>query len=330
MRLLSRLLADVRGRVGLAIVLVLLMAVIAPELIARADPTEADIAQRLRPPSFAHLFGTDHLGRDLFSRVVFGSRYTLVPTFIVVLASALIGSAVGLAAGYRGGRLDWLLMRASDVALGFPLFIMAMAIIAVIGRGLLNALIAGVIVWWAQYARLMRASVLAVRELLYVEAARAIGLTGPAIALYQILPNAVTPLIVKCTFDIARVLLLLTGLSFLGLGTLPPAPEWGVMITESRSYILEAWWYPAFPGLAIALACLGFNLLGDALATAWNPAANANPSPRKLGQRRGIFRRRHVQPPTAAHEAPLSQPSGRLSERGAGRDHSGPPTSAKT
>jgi peptide/nickel transport system permease protein len=174
-------------------------------------------------------------------------------------------------AGYRGGRADWMLMRLADVALGFPLFIMAMAIIAVIGRGLTKALVAGVVVWWAQYARLMRASVLTVRDLQYVEAARTVGLSDFAIVRSYVFPNAITPIVVKITFDLARVILLLTGLSFLGLGTLPPAPEWGVIITESRSYILQAWWYPTFPGVAIAVSCLGLNLLGDSLATALDP-----------------------------------------------------------
>jgi peptide/nickel transport system permease protein len=162
-------------------------------------------------------------------------------------------------------------MRFADVALGFPLFIMAMAIIAVIGRGLVKALLAGVVVWWAQYARLMRASVLAVRHLQFVEAARSIGLSDTAILQRHVVPNAMTPIVVKITFDLARVILLLTALSFLGLGTLPPAPEWGVIITESRSYILQAWWYPTFPGLAIAVSCLGLNLLGDSLAAALDP-----------------------------------------------------------
>lgn len=242
-----------------------------PELFTPADPYAVDLDRRLLPPGPGGWFGTDDFGRDLFTRVVYGARTSLGATLVVVAAASLIGTLFGAVAGFARGYLDDVIMRVTDVMISFPLFIMAMAIVAVLGRDITNAVIAGVAIWWAQYARLVRGSVLATAAQPYVEAARVIGGSPARVLLRHVLPNSTAPVIVKASLDVSQVLLVITGLSFIGLGAQPPAAEWGAMVTIGRKFLFDAWWYPTMPGLAIFITGLSFNLLGDELVTLLDP-----------------------------------------------------------
>jgi len=242
-----------------------------PGLFTRADPYAVNIEKRLRPPSSEHWFGTDDFGRDLFSRVVYGARTSLGASLVVVAVAASVGTLLGALAGFARGSLDDLIMRTTDLMISFPLFIMAMVIVAVLGRNITNAVIAGVIIWWAQYARLVRGNVLSTREQPYIEAARVVGGSPARILLRHVLPNSVAPVIVKASLDIGQVLLVITGLSFIGLGAQPPAAEWGAMVTIGRKFLFDSWWYPTMPGLAIFVTSLSFNLLGDELVMLLDP-----------------------------------------------------------
>ena len=247
------------------------LCVLWPGLFARAEPYATNLNIRLQPPNSEHWFGTDDFGRDLFSRVVYGARLSLGGSLIVIAAAASIGTLLGALAGFAGGYVDDLIMRTTDLMISFPLFIMAMAIVTVLGRGILNAVIAGIVIWWAQYARLVRGSVLTINERAYVEAARAVGASSSRILMRHVLPNSVAPAIVKASLDVGQVLLVITGLSFIGLGAQPPAAEWGAMVTIGRKFLFDAWWYPTMPGLAIFATSLSFNLLGDELVALLNP-----------------------------------------------------------
>jgi peptide/nickel transport system permease protein len=248
----------------------LLIAVAAP-LLAPADPLVQDLYNRLSPPSYSHLFGTDDFGRDLLSRVIYGARISLRIGTVAVTIALVVGSFVGLVAGYWGGFLDQVLMRAMDLMLAFPSILLAIGIVAVLGPGLENAMLAVGIVAIPQYARLVRASVLTIREQEYVAAARALGAGDFRILFSTVLPNCLTPLIVQSTLGLATAILDAAGLSFLGLGAQPPAPEWGAMLNGGRELILSAPWVLTFPGLAIFLSVLAFNLLGDGLRDALDP-----------------------------------------------------------
>lgn len=270
---------DVLRRLGqhptLALCLMVLalvgISILRPELFTHTDPYAVNVDRRLQPPGPESWFGTDDFGRDLFSRVVYGARISLVATLVVVTAAASIGSLLGATAGFARGQVGNLIMRITDVIISFPLFIMAMAIVAVLGRDLTNAVIAGIIIWWAQYARLVRASVLATREEPYVDAARVLGVPPIRILLRHVLPNSIAPVIVKASLDVGQVLLVITGLSFIGLGAQPPTAEWGAMVTIGRKFLFDSWWYPTMPGLAIFVTSLSFNLLGDELVTLLDP-----------------------------------------------------------
>jgi peptide/nickel transport system permease protein len=249
---------------------VLLIAIFAP-LIAGSDPLAQNLAQQAQAPSAAHWFGTDKLGRDLFARIVYGARISIRIGFVAVGLAITAGTLIGLVAGYAGGRVDTLLMGAMDVMLAFPSIILAIGITTILGPSITNLMIAVGIVYVPQYARLARSSVLNLRDIEFVEAARAIGARTPAILTRHILPNILTPLLVQATLGIATAELEAAGLSYLGLGARPPMPEWGAMLNDARDYWLSAPWALVFPGVSITLLVLGFNLLGDGLRDALDP-----------------------------------------------------------
>ncbi len=255
---------------GALLALFLLIAAAAP-WIAPRDPLAQDLYGRLSPPSAKNWFGTDDFGRDILSRVLHGSRVSLRVGVAAVAIALVVGTAVGLTAGYWGGLLDNVLMRLMDLMLAFPSILLAIVVVAVLGPSLNNAMLAVGIVSIPQYARLVRASVLSIREQDYVTAARALGARDARIILTAILPNCVAPLTVQATLGMAGAILDAAGLSFLGLGAQPPTPEWGAMLSGGRDFILSAPWVLTFPGLAILLTVLAFNLLGDGLRDALDP-----------------------------------------------------------
>jgi ABC-type dipeptide/oligopeptide/nickel transport system permease subunit len=255
---------------GALLALFLLIAAAAP-WIAPHDPLSQDLYGRLSPPSAKNWFGTDDFGRDILSRVLHGARVSLRVGVAAVAIALVVGTAIGLTAGYWGGLLDNVLMRLMDLMLAFPSILLAIVVVAVLGPSLNNAMLAVGIVSIPQYARLVRASVLSIREQDYVTAARALGAGDARIVLTAILPNCVAPLTVQSTLGMAGAILDAAGLSFLGLGAQPPTPEWGAMLSGGRDFILSAPWVLTFPGLAILLTVLAFNLLGDGLRDALDP-----------------------------------------------------------
>jgi peptide/nickel transport system permease protein len=257
--------------VGGGILTFFLLTAAGAPLLAPADPLVQDLYHRLSPPSYEHPFGTDDFGRDVLSRVIYGSRISLRIGVVAVLIALVVGSSIGLVAGYWGGKIDQVLMRIMDLLLAFPSILLAIGIVAVLGPGLENAMLAIGTVAVPQYARLVRGSVLTIREQEYVAAARALGAGDVRIVLYAVLPNCLTPLIVQSTLGLATAILDAAGLSFLGLGAQPPLPEWGAMLNGGRELVLSAPWVLTFPGLAIFLNVLAFNLLGDGLRDALDP-----------------------------------------------------------
>jgi peptide/nickel transport system permease protein len=268
-----RLVASPVARAGLGIVIVFfLMAVVTPLVHDYDAKTDSNLALRLKRPTLAHPFGTDTLGRDLVVRVLHATRVTLGLAVSAVAVAALVGSLIGLIAGYLGARTDVVLMFAMDILLAFPGTLLAIAIVAMMGPGLRNSLFAISLVSIPSYARLSRAAVLSVREQEFVTAARGIGSSGLRVLLGHILPNSLPPLIVQTTLAIAFAILEAAALGFLGLGAQPPTPEWGAMLADSYKYFTSgAWWAFLFPGAAIMLSVLGFNLLGDGLRDALDP-----------------------------------------------------------
>ena len=252
------------------IVTLALIAVLAP-VIAPANPLKQVLSTRLKPPSAAHWLGTDQLGRDVLSRMIYGARISLTIGIVVVGLAASLGTLVGLVAGYTGGWLDEGLMRLTDVFFAFPALILAMAISGALGPSLTNAMIAIAVVTWPVYARLVRAQVLSLREREYVEASRSLGASAERIVWHHILPNTLAPLLVQASFDMGAAILSAAGLSFIGFGTQPPTAEWGVMISEGRNYIATQPWLSLFPGVAILLTVAAFNLIGDGLRDALDP-----------------------------------------------------------
>jgi peptide/nickel transport system permease protein len=264
------LLRDRTAVLGLVLVTVLVIGAVFAKALAPHDPNAVDVLNRLAPPSRHHLFGTDHLGRDIFSRVLYGGRLSIGSAVLAGVATGTVGLFIGMAAGYFGGVVDMVISRVMDVLLAFPLFLLALAITGIIGPGLHNLLIALVLASWAQYARIVRGAVLAEKSKTYVEAARAAGASSGRILRRHLLPNIVAPVVVLTTLDTGVMMLALSGLSFLGLGVRPPAAEWGAMLSEGRSY-LDHPQMMVFPGVAIFLTVLGFNLLGDGLRDALDP-----------------------------------------------------------
>ncbi len=268
---LRRLARDGPALVGLVIVLLMVVLAVAAPLIARQDPLEQTLVQRLKPPSASHLFGTDNLGRDVFARVLYGGRISLRVGLIAVALGAGLGTFLGLLAGYGGRVADSLISRTMEVLLAFPSTLLAIAIVAARGPGLENTMLAIGIIGVPIYARLTRASVLALKERDFVVAARCTGASGARILFRHILPNSLSPLIVQATLGIATAIIEAAALGFLGLGAQPPNPEWGLMLTDARNFLLNAPWAMIFPGVAIMLTVLGFNLFGDGLRDALDP-----------------------------------------------------------
>ncbi|AMJ63310.1 nickel transporter permease [Bosea sp. PAMC 26642] len=251
--------------VGLAIIVALLLVAAFAPLIAPFDPLAQNLDRRLLPPSSGNFFGTDSLGRDIFSRIVYGTRVTLVIVLLVVVTVGPIGLLIGAASGYLGGWVDRLLMRITDVFLAFPRLVLALAFVAALGPGLENAVIAIAITAWPPYARVARAETLIIRQQDYIAAIRLQGASQWRIVWKHVVPMCLPSLIVRTTLDMAGIILIAAGLGFLGLGAQPPIPEWGAMISAGREQIFDQWWVATFPGLAICIVALGFNLLGDGL-----------------------------------------------------------------
>ncbi len=269
-----RFLRNTGTLVGGTLALLLVLLALAAPLLA-GDPLAQSLSERLQAPSASHLFGTDQLGRDVLSRTLYGARISLALGFLVVALSVTVGSLVGLAAGLLGGGWDDLLMRLTDIFLAFPALILAMAISAALGPSLTNVMIAVAAVSWPAYARLLRAQVLAVKHVEFVDAARALGAPAWRLALRHLLPNSVTPLLVQGSFDVGAAILTAAGLGFIGFGAQPPTPEWGAMVSETRNFITEAPWASAAPALAILLTVLAFNLLGDGLRDVLDPRGDS-------------------------------------------------------
>jgi peptide/nickel transport system permease protein len=249
---------------GSATALILGLAAAAPAL-SRHDPNRMNIALALRPPSTVHWFGTDEAGRDILSRVLHGSRESITAALVVIAAALVIGIVVGALAGWCRATVDEVLMRATDLFFAFPPLVLAMAITAALGPSLSNAVIAAVVVWWPTYARLVRAEVLRVRENLYVEAGRALGLSDGRLLLRHVLPQTWGVLNARATVDVGYTILFIATLGFVGLGSKPPTAEWGAMIAGARTYFLDSWWTMTFPGLALFVTVICLSLLGDAI-----------------------------------------------------------------
>jgi peptide/nickel transport system permease protein len=259
---------------GLLVILVLsISAIFAPFLAPFPDQGKglSNLEERLEPPTLKHPLGTDNLGRDILSRIIYGARISLKSAAVVVLIVMSIGVPLGLLAGYFGGKLDEVIMRFADMILAFPSLLLAIAIVASLGPSLINALIAIAIPWWPWYTRLMRSQVISVKEMQFVESARAIGASRWRIMFRHILPNCLSPIIVQATVDMGFIILAIASLGFLGLGTQPPAADWGVMVSDGREFFMNQWWISTFSGGAIFLTVLAFNLTGDGIREALDP-----------------------------------------------------------
>jgi peptide/nickel transport system permease protein len=256
---------------AIAVIVALGIGALFAPLLAPADPLAQALGSRLEPPSAANWLGTDQLGRDIASRLLYGARISLIIGIVVVASAGVFGTVVGIVAGYAGGLVDEALMRFTEVFLAFPPLILAMAIAGALGPSLTNAIIAIAAVTWAVYARLARGQILSLRRREYVEAARSIGASRVRILLRHLLPNALAPLLVQASFDMGSAIIAAAGLSFIGFGAQPPTPEWGVMISEGRNFISTEPWLSLFPGLAILFAVGAFNVLGDGLRDVLDP-----------------------------------------------------------
>jgi peptide/nickel transport system permease protein len=256
---------------GAALLLLMTFASIAAPLLTSYNPTRMSPAVRLQPPSAAHPFGTDQLGRDVLARTLYGGRLSLPMGVVPIAVAAVVGLLLGLIAGYFGGWLDLIIMRVADVWVAFPPILLAMAIVTILGTGLPNIMIALGIAWIPYYARMVRGSVLEAKEHVYVDAAQALGARRPRVVLRHILPNVLTPIMVMASMGVANAILAGAALSFLGLGAQAPAPEWGTSLADARQFIRLGWWIGLFPGLAIAITVLGANLIGDGLRDALDP-----------------------------------------------------------
>ena len=281
---LRSMLRDWSAIVGLVLVGLLVTGAVLAPWLAPHDPDHVDVLRKFAAPSARFPLGTDNLGRDVLSRLLFGGRVSIGTAVVAGVLIGVIGTAVGLVVGYWGGITDALIGRLVDLLLAFPPFLLAMAVLGLLGPGLRNLTLALVAVAWAQYARIVRSAVLVEREKEYIEAARAVGASSPRVMVRHVLPNIFAPIIVLLTLDMGIVLLEISGLSFLGLGVSPPTPEWGAMLSEGRTYLSQAPQMMLFPGAAIFLLVLGFNLLGDGLRDALDPQTRRH----RRGRRRWI------------------------------------------
>ena len=250
---------------GAVVLLIVLVCILVPGAVAPHDAYKIDMSQQLQPPSLVHPFGTDEAGRDVLSRVIYGTRYSVLLAMGIIVIVTVIGSVIGIISGLAGGRIDEIIMRVVEVFLSFPTYVLAMTIAASIGRDLRSASIALIIVWWPSYTRMVRGLVLSLKENLFFEAARALGTGFGRMMTWHVLPHIWKELNARVTVDIGRAILALAGLNFLGLGAQPPTPEWGLLVANSRQFFTPAWWYSTFPGFVIFVVVIAFTLLGDAL-----------------------------------------------------------------
>jgi peptide/nickel transport system permease protein len=257
--------------VGLVVIVIVLAVMVFAPLLAPYDPNAVSLGRRLAPPSAAHWFGTDEVGRDIFSRVLYGSRQSVSVGFFVVLIAGTIGTVTGCLSGVVGGRLDSILMRVMDIMLSVPSLVLIMALAAALGPSLVNAMLAIAVVRIPYYVRLARGQALTIREMNYVKAARTYGASRWHLVQWHVLRNALPPVIVQATLDIGATILMAAALGFIGLGAQQPTAEWGAMVANGRNYILDQWWYCAFPGMAILITATGFNLFGDGLRDMLDP-----------------------------------------------------------
>jgi len=257
--------------ISLFLVMLYLIIALFPQLFATYSPYQVDSDRRLEPPSREHIFGTDEVGRDLYSRVIHGARISMKIAAIVLGISLTIGFVLGSLAGFFGGLADNMIMRFTDMVMAFPFLILAMAISAALGSGIFNATLAIALVWWTLYVRLIRATILSVKNNIYVEASFALGASKLRLLRKHVWPECITPVVVRATMDVGLVTISAASLSFIGLGAQAPMPEWGYMLANARPYILDCWWYTTFPGLAIFLMVFAFNIIGDELRDILDP-----------------------------------------------------------
>lgn len=275
--LLRRLVRRRTALFGLVVCAAVVLAALLAPVLTPFDPLVQDIGQRLKPPGWTapegrtHWLGTDHLGRDILGRILYGTRIALVVGLSAVAIAGTLGLAIGLVSGYFGGRVDDLFMRLADIQLAFPFILLALAVIGVLGPSLRNIIVVVGVSGWVVYARIVRGEVLSLREREFVLAARAVGSPSARVIVRHLVPNAFTPWLVIATLDMARVIIVESALSFLGLGIPPPTPTWGGMLADGRVYMSTAWWLATFPGLAILVTVLGINLLGDGLRDTLDP-----------------------------------------------------------
>jgi peptide/nickel transport system permease protein len=274
-RIFGKNAASVAG-LGL-VVAFLLIALVGPWIVPYPEDATGTVHldRKLEAPSRAHWFGTDEVGDDVYTRVVLGARLSLQIGLVITLVAAAIGVPLGVVAGYVGGRLGEGIMRITDVFLAVPALVLAVAVVSALGPGIVNAMLAIALVWWPGYVRLVQGKALAISQESYVEAARAVGVGRLRIAFVHLLPNCLSPILVKASMDMGTAILTAASLGFIGLGAQPPFPEWGAMISHGRNYLPTWWWYSAFPGLAIYFTVLGFNLLGDGLRDVLDPKSRS-------------------------------------------------------
>ena len=256
---------------GCIIVLLIIIAGIAAPLLSPYDPIAINIASKLQPPGVQHWFGTDEIGRDIFSRVLYGCRISIQVGLYIVIIASTIGTIIGSLSGYRGGKFDQVIMTLTDIVLSFPSLVLAMALAAALGPSLFNTMLAVAIVKIPTYVRLVRAQVLSLKEQPYVRVSQTFGATQFWILSRHIVPNCMAPVLIQITLGIGEAILTAASLSFIGLGAQPPMPEWGAMISTARVYALDQWWYVSFPGMAIFITVVGFNLLGDGIRDLLDP-----------------------------------------------------------
>lgn len=256
---------------GCIIVLVVIFIGLMAPVLSPYDPVAISIATKLQAPSAAHWFGTDEIGRDILSRVLYGCRISIQVGLYIVLLAAIVGTLIGSISGYRGGRLDQAIMTMTDIVLSFPSLVLAMALAAALGPSLYNTMLAVAIVKIPVYVRLVRGQVLSLKEQSYVKAAKTFGASQGWVLTRHIIPNCLAPVLIQITLGIGEAILTASSLSFIGLGAQPPTPEWGAMISTARIYALDQWWYVAFPGMAIFITVVGFNLLGDGIRDLLDP-----------------------------------------------------------
>ena len=257
--------------IGIVIVAFLMFIVIFAPLLEPYDPIKMKMSEKFLPPSGAHWFGTDNMGRDILSRVIEGSRVSLTTAMVVVLISAFIGTMIGLVSGFAGGALDTVLMRIVDVMLSFPTIVFALAISNFLGTGQINLIIAICCVQWVRYARIARGEALVLKNAEYMEAAKSIGTSNVQMLFKYFFPNVISRILIMVSLDIGSIILYCASLSFLGLGAQPPSPDWGAMISDGKAYIQYAPWIAIFPGVAIAISALGFNMMGDGIRDLLDP-----------------------------------------------------------